>query len=336
MEAAAGARDRVVDGVDEGALRARRHRLGQLEVPLGRRVELDVLAAVVGLDPGHRRQYARAGLVDVREDGTGGADAEVANAERLERVVAEVVAGDVPRLPGCERRRVGQREPRPGPLLDAVTEHAVVPDSGARQHLHGTEPVQLRERGVGAVDRRHVEPARRHVREREAVGGVARVAVRAAVVRSYDRGEVLRVHPAHVEQGSGRHHALYLAVDVAVVLVLLRDGDRVAALDECLQVRREVVDRHAGHRVRRAVARLLAHLQVQLVGDELGVVREELVEVATLHREHVGVGVLLQPQELPDDTRRLCHGMYWSGGGVKPCGFGAGSHSIAGEPAEGL
>jgi len=92
-------------------------------------------------------------------------------------------------------------------------------------------------------------------------------------------------------------------VAAVVGLVLVGDRDAVAALDERLQVRRQLRERDARHRIRRAVRGLLRDREVELVGDRLGVLGEELVEVATLHREQVRVGLRLEIEELPDDPR---------------------------------
>ena len=149
------------------------------------------------------------------------------------------------------------------------------------------------------------------VRERQSDGAVA-----GAVTRFVDhRGGVPRVGVVGFEQRSGRDDPRDLAVVIPrLVLELVGDRDAVATLDQCLQIRCEVVDRNARHRVRRAVCGLLGDLQIELRGDEFGVLGEELVEVAALHRQDVGVGVGLQREELLDDPLGG-HTRTWTWGG---------------------
>jgi len=49
---------------------------------------------------------------------------------------------------------------------------------------------------------------------------------------------------------------------------------------------------------------LLGDFQIEFVTDQFGVVGEELVEVAALHRQDVRVGVGLQREKLLDDSLR--------------------------------
>jgi len=90
-----------------------------------------------------------------------------------------------------------------------------------------------------------------HVGEREPVGAVSAVAV------ANDRREVPRVVVGGFEEGTGRDNSGDLAGVTVVRLVLVGDGDPVAALDEGLHVRGQLRERHARHRVRRAVRGLL-------------------------------------------------------------------------------
>jgi hypothetical protein len=85
-------------------------------------------------------------------------------------------------------------------------------------------------------------------------------------------------------------------------LALVGDRHAVAPLDERLEVRREVVDRDAGHLVAVAARGALGNLQVEFVADDAGVLVEELVEVAHLHRQEVRVGPLLDGEVLPHDA----------------------------------
>ena len=206
-------------------------------------------------------------------------------------------------------------------LVQCRQKIVVVAEVGAGQHLRRREGVQFGQdrTRVGVVELCHLEPARRHVGDREAVA--VALAATAAVVADHG-GEMLGAVVAGGQVGSRRHNSGYLAGVAVGGLVLVRDGDPIAAFDQRGDVGGEVVHGDAGHRVFRAVGGLLAHLQVQLVGHQLGVVVEELVEVPTLHRENVGVGPLLEREELTDDARRLCHIPQCGSGRRKDCGCG--------------
>jgi len=286
----------VIERREQRPIGAALHGLGEFEVPLGGGVERD--AVVVGERPHsrHRGEDAGVGRVDVREGGAGGADGGVRRADALERLPPELFASDVRGSPWGERVVVVERESGVCVVADAVDD-VVVADAGAGEDLGRVEPVQVRERGVDVVGAGDDELAGGDVREREAV----------RVVVVDDGGEVSCVRVGRLEERAGRDDARDGAFRAVRAVVLVGDGDAVAAFDERIEVRREVVDWDARHRVRTALTGLLAGLQVEFVGDEFGVVAEELVEVTDLHCEDVGVGLLLECEELADDSSRRWH-----------------------------
>ncbi len=215
---------------------------------------------------------------------------------------SELFFGLVGRPTGCERVRAVERERRVRALADSLQEGVVVADLRAGQNLRGVESVEFGEHavcgglGVLAGDFGHEEPAGGHVGEGETV---------AVGVRTDHADEIPGVGVRGFEQGAGRHDAGNLSGVAVGGLVLVGHRDPVPPFDQLLEVRSEFVHWDPGHGVVRPVRRLLGDLQVEEVGDFLGVVTEELVEVPDLHHQIVGVGPGLEREELADDTPDL-------------------------------
>ena len=95
-----------------------------------------------------------------------------------------------------------------------------------------------------------------------------------------------------------RHHADDVPLDQALgrrrVLHLLTDGDLVALFDQAVDIRLGAVERHAAHR--RALLHAAAfprQRQLQLPGNELGVLKEHLIEIAKPEeQDHARIPVL--------------------------------------------
>jgi len=276
QQAAARRGDGVVDRREQrpAVAVAAGHRPGQLEVALRGGVELDAVVGRVRPESGDRRQDARAGVSDVRERRARGPDRRtVVEPDAVGGRRAELLADRVRGAAGAERRRLERRHRGGRPLADRREQGVVVAGVRAGQQFGGVEPVQLR---AGVRERRHrrdQEPARGDVDERQAVR--ARLAVPAVVGSAAvpgrvpalpapvtvpapdDRREVARPGVGRLQQRPGRHDAGHLAGVAAAGLVLVGDRHPVAPLDERREVRGEVVDRDARHRVRGAVRGLL-------------------------------------------------------------------------------
>ena len=158
-----------------------------------------------------------------------------------------------------------------------------------RQHFSGAQSRQRgRQRGVavgageGELARGEVQPGDGPARRRRRDAGQNAV--------------VIRGQQAVFGQRAGRHHALHAPLDRPLgagrIADLLADGHRSAFLHQLRQVTIDGMERHPGHG-NRAAARLATRRQrdVQQAGGFLGIVEEQLVEVAHAIEEK-GVGML--------------------------------------------
>ena len=110
--------------------------------------------------------------------------------------------------------------------------------------------VGARSAGVLAGRLAHEKATCRHVGDGDAEGT-------AECRRPDHRREIAGVSVGRLQERPGGDDARELAGVPASGLVLVGDADAVAPLDECLQVRRQLVDRHTRHRIRLAAGTLL-------------------------------------------------------------------------------
>ena len=251
------------------------------------------------------RQAAFLGQLDVADERAAGAKLRPREgAEAVERGDAEArleapLAGEqIEVVVGQGRQALAPFRPQRG--------HArVLEQALGRQQLAGRDPRQLR--GERAVrDRAGQEVAGRHVQPGE----------RQRILALGERGEeVVRpgIEQAVLGEGARRHHAHHGALDQRLaapapgrgrVLGLLADRDLETLLDQALQVSLGAVHRHAAHRdVGLAVAATPGERDVQRRGRELGVLEEQLVEIAQAE-EQQAVGVLRLDRLVLGDHRR--------------------------------
>ena len=289
---------RFVQHAEERHPRIAVTRVDQLERLHGRGVEGHRLVAGQPREPREMPERFALSRPDIGERRSGGleADRHVRDAERRERGQAEVSAEVAHRAPERERRRIPERERRARRLesrhemtgLARRLRHqdlARPPHQRRRQHVLGVAGVLPRpEIAGGHVEQRDAGAlARAHDREQEVVGGTGEE-------RGVgDRSRRDEPHDVTLEE--------FLAL--AGGLELLAERDLLAGADQPRDIDLGGVMRDARHR--RALPRRQRDLQQP--GAELGILEEQLVEIAEAEQQQVVRVALLEVPVLTHHRR---------------------------------